>query len=51
MNRKILSQAIHMSNMKAQSQRVQKLWPRLKFLKSRSKFKVKETRYKKKWHE
>ena len=31
MHRKVLSQAIHMSNMKALSQRVQKLWTMLKF--------------------
>ena len=40
MYRKVLSQAKHMSNMKALSQRVQKLWSMLTFLKSRSKVKV-----------
>ena len=35
-----------MCNMKALSIPVRKLWPRLKFFKSRSKFKVKDTRSK-----
>ena len=38
---KVLSQGIHMWNMKVLSLVVHKLWPRLKFLKSRSNFKVK----------
>ena len=38
---KVLSQWIHMCNMKALSLKVWKLWPRLKFFKSRSNFKVK----------
>ena len=38
---KVLSQAIHMCNMKAPSLLVRKLWPRLNYFKSRSKFKVK----------
>ena len=38
---KVLSQGIHMCNMKALSLVVRKLWPRLKFFKSRSNFKVK----------
>ena len=41
---KVLSQGIHMCNMKALSLLVWKLWPRLKFFKSRSNFKVKVTR-------
>ena len=43
---KVLSQRINMWNMKALSLMVHKLWPiaRLKFLKSRSNFKVKVTR-------
>ena len=36
-----MSQGIHMCNMKALSLLVGKLWPRLKFFKSRSNFKVK----------
>ena len=44
--RKVLSQGIHMCNMKALSLLVRKLWPRLKFFKSRSNFKVKVTRSK-----
>ena len=46
--KKVLSQRIHMSNMKALSLLVSKLWPRLKFFKStcRSNFKVKVTRSK-----
>ena len=43
---KVLSQGIHMCNMKALSLPVWKLWPRLKFFKSRSNFKVKVTRTK-----
>ena len=43
---KVLSQGIHMWNMKALSLMVQKLWLRLKFLKSRSNLKVKVTRSK-----
>ena len=43
---KVLSQGIHMWNMKVLSLTVHKLWPRLKFLKSRSNFKVKVTRSK-----
>ena len=43
---KVLSQGIHMCNMKALSLLVRKLWPRLKFFKSRSNFKVKVTRSK-----
>ena len=41
---KVLSQGIHICNMKALSLLVRKLWPRLKFFKSRSNFKVKVTR-------
>ena len=41
---KVLSQGIHTYNMKALSFLVWKLWPRLKFFKSRSNFKVKDTR-------
>ena len=41
---KVLSQGIHMWNMKALCLTVHKLWPWLKFLKSRSNFKVKVTR-------
>ena len=51
---KVLSQGIHMWNMKALSLTVDTLWPRarLKFLKSRSNFKVKVTRSKiMEWHE
>ena len=44
--RKILSSAIHRCNMKAIPLLVRKLWPRLKFLKSRSNFKVQVTRSK-----
>ena len=43
---KVLSQAIDMSNIKALSLLVKKVWPRLKFLKSRLNFKVKVTRSK-----
>ena len=43
---KVLSQGIHMCNMKTLSLVVRKLWPRLKFIKSRSNFKVKVTRSK-----
>ena len=43
---KVLSQGIHMRNMKALSLVVRKLWSRLKFFKSRSNFKVKATRSK-----
>ena len=43
---KVLSQEIHMCNMKALSLLVRKLLPRLKFFKSRSNFKVKVTRSK-----
>ena len=42
----MLSQGIHMCNMKALSLLVWKLWPRLKFFKRRSNFKVKITRSK-----
>ena len=35
-----------MCNMKALSRMVEKLWPRLKFFKSKSNFKVKVTRFK-----
>ena len=38
---KVLTQAIHMCNMKALSLLVRKLWPRLKFFKGRSNFEVK----------
>ena len=41
-----LSQGIHMCNIKALSRLLRKLWPRLKFFKSRSNFKVKVTRSK-----
>ena len=41
---KVLSQEIFMCNMKALSLLVRWLWPRLKFFKSRSNFKVKVTR-------
>ena len=41
---KVLSQWIHIFNMKSLSLLVWKLWPRLKFFKSRSNFKVKVTR-------
>ena len=41
---KILSQGIHICNMKALSLLVRKLLSRLKFLKSRSNFKVKVTK-------
>ena len=44
--RKVLSQEIHMCNIKALPLLVRKLWPRLKFFKSRSNFKVKVTRSK-----
>ena len=44
--RYVLSQGIHMCNMKALSLLVRKLWPRLKFFKSRSNFKVNVTRSK-----
>ena len=44
--RKVLSQGIHMCNMKALSLMAKKLWPRLKFFKSRSNFKVKVTKSK-----
>ena len=40
---KVLSQEIHMCNMKAQSLLVRKLWPRLKFFRKRSNFKFKVT--------
>ena len=43
---KVLSQGIHMCNMRALSLLVRKLWPRLKFFKRRSNFKVKVTRSK-----
>ena len=43
---KVLSQGMHICNMKAIAFLVWKLWPRLKFLKSRSNFKVKVTRSK-----
>ena len=43
---KVLSQGKHMWNMKAPSLKVHKLWPRLKFFKCRSNFKVKVTRSK-----
>ena len=43
---KFLSQGIHMCNMKAISLLVRKLWPRFKFFKSTSNFKVKVTRSK-----
>ena len=42
--RKVLSQGIHMCNMKALSLLVIKLWPSLRFVKSRSNFKVKVTK-------
>ena len=45
-NRKVLPQQIHMRNMKVLSLLVQKLWPRLSFVKSRSKVKVKVTKSK-----
>ena len=38
---KVLSQGIHMCNMKALSLLVRRFWPRLMFFKSRSNFKVK----------
>ena len=44
---KVLSQGIYMCNMKALSLLVWKLWPRLKFFKSMSNFKVKVTMSKK----
>ena len=40
-NEKVLSEEIHMCNMKGLALRVQKLWSCLKFLKSSSKVKVK----------
>ena len=40
-NGKVLSEGIHMENMQALALAVQKLWPKLKFLKSSSKVKVK----------
>ena len=43
---KVLSHRIQMFNMKAPSLLNRKLWPRLKFIKSRSTFKVKVTRSK-----
>ena len=43
---KVLSKGILMCNMKAASLLLLKLWPRLKFVKSRSNFKVKFTRSK-----
>ena len=43
---KVLSQEIHVCNLEALSLPVRKLWPRLKFFKSRSNFKVKVTRSK-----
>ena len=45
-NGKVLSQGILMSNIKALVLTIQKLWPRLKFLKSRSNAKFKVTRSK-----
>ena len=42
----VLSQEIHICNMKALSLLVRKLWPRLMFFRSRSNFKVKVTRSK-----
>ena len=44
--RKVMSLEIHMCNKKALSLLIQKLWSRLKFLKSRSNSKVKVTRSK-----
>ena len=41
---KVLSQGMYIWNMKALPLLVRKLWPRLKFFKSRSNFKVKVTR-------
>ena len=43
-NRKVLSEEIYMCNMKGLALTFQKLWPRLKFMKSRSKVKVKGLR-------
>ena len=43
---KVLSQGMYICNMKALSLLIRKLWPMLKFLKSRSNFKVKVTRSK-----
>ena len=43
---KVLSQEIHMCNMKALSLLVRKLWPRVKFFRRRSNCKVKVTRSK-----
>ena len=40
---KVLSQGTHKCNMKALSLRIWKLWPRLKFFKSKSNFKIKVT--------
>ena len=40
-NGKVLSEGIYMENMQALALAVQKLWPKLKFLKSSSKVKVK----------
>ena len=49
---KVLSRGIHVWSMKALYLTVHKLWPRWKFWKSRSNFKVKVTRSKiMKWHE
>ena len=39
-NGKVLSEGIYMCNLKGLALTVQQLWPRLKFLKSRSKVKV-----------
>ena len=44
MMRKILSQGMHICNIKALAVLIWKLLPRLKFLKNRSNFKVKVTR-------
>ena len=41
---KVLSQGMYMCNMKALPLLVRKLWPRLKFYRSRSNLKVKATR-------
>ena len=46
MHGKALSQGMYIGNMKALPLMVRKLWPRLKFYKSRSNFKVKVTRSK-----
>ena len=42
-DKKVLPQGMIMYNMKAPSLSLQKLWPRLKFVKNRSKAKVKVT--------